>query len=203
MKKQIFSAVVALAAVAAMSVSAFAVDAGSTNGSAEGKVEDGKVTLDNSVVLEGGLADGVEVTVEVEPVAEAEAKNVAKAIEKGAPNVEVKAVNTVITITADDGETQPDGSVKVTVAWDGASNQVIYVGDDGKVEVLPTERNGDLITFTTTHFSDFYMVTATVNTNGGTNQPDNNKDNPSTGVVLAVIPAVAAAAAIVVSKKRK
>lgn len=195
MKKQIFTAVATLAVVAAMSVSAFAVNAGSTNGSSEGKVEGGKVTLDNSVVVEGGFGDGVEIKVDVEPVAAATAKTVAETIEKALTNVDVKAVNTVIDISAmaDGAAVQPDGSVKITVAWDGASNQVIYVGDDGKAELMPTEKVGDTIVFTTTHFSAFYMVTADVD----------GDSVPPTGVVLAVVPAAIAAAAIVVSKKRK
>lgn len=201
MKKQILTAVASLAVVAAMSVSAFAVESGTTNGKADGKVENGKVTLDNSVTLDGGLKDGATVEVDVEPVAEAAAKEVLEKIAKDTEaKVEVKAVNTVVSITAEDGTIQEDGSVKVTVASDGVSNGVIYIGEDGKVENLPTtvDEKAGTITFTTTHFSDFYLVTLA-------DQSGNTGDNTNakTGVVLAVVPAIAAAAAIVVSKKRK
>lgn len=199
MKKQIFSAVASLAVVAAMSVSAFAVDAGSTNGKAEGKVgDDGKFT--SAVATVEGLPAGTEVEVVVEPVAEAAAKEVLdKAAKDTTATVKVTAVNTVVDVDA--GEVQPDGSVKVTVASDGVSNGVIYIGEDGKVESLPTETTDTTLTFTTTHFSTFYLVTLAAT--GDTDGDDGDDKNQPTGVVLAVVPAIAAAAAIVVAKKRK
>ena len=199
MKKQIFSAVASLAVVAAMSVSAFAVDAGSTNGSASGKVgDDGKFT--SAVATVEGLPAGTEVEVEVEPVAAAAAQEVLDKVAKDTTaTVKVTAVNTVVDVDA--GEVQPDGSVKVTVASDGVSNGVIYIGEDGKVESLPTETTDTTLTFTTTHFSTFYLVTLA--TTGDTDNGNGDDKNQPTGVVLAVVPAIAAAAAIVVAKKRK
>lgn len=214
MKKQIFSAVVALAAVAAMSVSAFAVDAGATNGSATGSqtitdetavsivpegVEDVKVEAAAGVFPAGELV----INIEVEPVSEADAATVATTIEAGA-SVDVTAVNTKIDIEAlvDGTVVEPDGSVTITVAYDGVSNAVAHVKDDGTVEILDLNVTGTIASFNTTSFSDFYLITRTVDQNGSTNGADDDK-NQATGVALAVIPAIAAASAIVVSKKRK
>ena len=206
MKKQIFSAVASLAVVAAMSVSAFAVTAGSTNGSAEGEIKDGKVTLDNSVTVEGDLPEGTVVTVVDEKATEEDTKAVADAVEATKSDLDVTSVNTVIDITAKDAEgvaVQPneDGSVTVTVAYDGVSNAVLYLGED-KIEELELKVYDDksFASFTTSHFSTFYMVT--LNENGDDNGTGSDKP-VNTGVVLAVVPAIAAAAAIVVSKKRK
>lgn len=199
MKKQIFSAAVALAAVAAMSVSAFAVDPGATNGSADGTVADGKVTLNNSVTVEGGFEDGVKIVVDVEPATDVAAA-VVDAVEAKAGDV---TFNTAIEITATSGDVavQPDGSVTVTVAYDGKSNKVAYVSDSNEVELIDLTVNGNVASFNTTHFSTFYLVT--VAENGNTTQPGGDDKNEPTGVVLAIVPAAVAAAAVVVSKKRK
>ena len=217
MKKQIFSAVASLAVVAAMSVSAFAVDAGSTNGSGSGTAQ---LAPDKAVSIIPAGVQGVQIDaaagvfgtegelvieVDVEPVAEAKAAAVAETIDEAEVGVVVKSVNTVIDISAFIGDlaVQPNGEVKITVAWDGVSNQVIYVGDNGEVEVMPTEQTGNVIAFTTTHFSDFYMVTVDEDSSNGDTSGSGDDKNQPTGVVLAVIPAIAAASAIVVSKKRK
>ena len=230
MKKQIFSAVVAIAAVAAMSVSAIAVDAGFSDGSfssvdvkvdageaVDQVIDEGEVTL-SITADEGVFADGLDsfeiaASNEIDAKVEAEVeKAVVDAFDGGnvvfaageAPfRFEVKSVDVALDISAilDGKKVQPDGSVEITISrGEGmeTANQAIYIGDDGKVEVLPTTSSKTEITFKTTHFSTFYLVTAEAIPNG-----EDNKDNPGTGVVLAVIPAVAAAAAIVVSKKRK
>lgn len=197
--KKVLSAVIALTAVAAMSVSAFAVDAGSTNGSAEGTADkDGKVTLDNSVVVEG-LKEGDKVTVDVEAVTAVD--DAVKTAVEGKVGEGAK-VNTSVVITGIElGENQ---TATVTVAYDGASNKVVYVSDDAKtVEVIDLDVATDKLTatFKTTHFSTFYLVTVPENGQPGTG--DNGDKNEPTGVVLAIVPAAVAAAAVVVSKKRK
>lgn len=217
MKKQIFTAAASLAVVAAMSVSAFAVDAGSTNGKSEATADLSKpvnATTSTGVQIEAasgvfGTEGTVTFDVDVEP-ATAEQKTTVLAAAEKATNVKVTAVNTVIDISAfiDGKEVGPNGEVKITVAWDGVSNCVIYVDDKGAVEVMPTdhEKDSTVISFTTKHFSAFYMVTAeevSNNGNGSTDGKDDPDKNAPTGVVLAVIPAAIAAAAIVVSKKRK
>lgn len=214
MKKQIFSAVASLAVVAAMSVSAFAVDAGSTNGSATGSqtiTDETAVSIipegvsDVKIEAAAGVFPAGELTIkiEVESVSADEAATAEATIETGAA-VDVTAVNTKIDIEAlvDGVVVEPDGTVTITVAYDGASNAVAHVKDDGTVEILALNVSGNVASFNTTSFSDFYMVTVADVDNGDTNKPSDDKNQP-TGVVLAVIPAAAAAAAIVVSKKRK
>ena len=217
MKKQIFSAVVALAAVAAMIVSAFAVDAGSSNGSGTGTqtvtadtavsitpegVTDVKVEAAAGVFGEGELT----INVDVEPVAAATATTVATSIQNAVANTVVSAVNTKIDIEAllDGVVVEPNGTVTITVAYDGVSNKVAHFKNDGTVELLDLTVSGNVASFNTTSFSEFYMVTATVNTpatgDTTTTTPDKNQ---ATGVALAVIPAIVAGSAIVVSKKRK
>lgn len=217
MKKQIFSVAVALAAVAAMSVNAFAISAGSSNGSATGSqtiTEDTAVSItpegvtDVKVEAAAGVFGAGELTVNVtvEPVEATAATTVAASIQNAVANVSVSAVNTKIDIEAllDGVVVEPNGTVTITVAYDGVSNKVAHFKDDGTVEMLDLTVNGNIASFNTTSFSDFYMVTATVNTpaTGDTNTATDDK-NQATGVALAVIPAIVAASAIVVSKKRK
>ena len=241
MKKQIFTAVASLAVVAAMSVSALAVDAGSSNGSdtttvkADGSVEFVSSKVEGLVIeaAAGVFKEGVELDVDVEPVTAEEVAEVESAVtnalatgkiktSSGATaNIVMKSVEAVVDIKAmlDGAAVQPDGSVAITIAKSAGqtSNQVIYLGDDGNVEVLPTSVTATTLTFTTKHFSDFYVVTVDESTvvtddgannqapgTGDTNGSNSGDDkNAATGVVIAVIPAIAAAAAIVVSKKRK
>ncbi len=193
--KKVLSAAIALTAVAAMSVSAFAVDAGSTNGSANGVAgDDGKV--ETSVGTVEGLGAGTNVTIEVQPTDTVD-NEVSDAVkEKLGDGV---TFNTTVKVTVD---VQPNGSATVTVAWDGQSNRAVYVGEDG-VETFDLKVSDDQKTasFSTTHFSTFYLVTVPENGQPGT---DNEGDkNEPTGVVLAIVPAAVAAAAVVVSKKRK
>ena len=212
MKKQIFSAAVALAAVAAMSVSAIAVDAGSTNGSATGSqtlgadtavsitpagVDNVKVEAPAGVFGEGTLTINISVNAVDAAAAAAEKSEIES--KTAATNV---TVNTKIAIEAllDGVVVEPNGTVTITVAYDGVSNKVAHVKDDGTIELLDLTVNGTIASFNTTSFSEFYLITATVT--GDTNTPTDDK-NQATGVAIAVIPAIVAASAIVVSKKRK
>ena len=229
MKKQIFTAVASLAVVAAMSVSALAVAPGSTNGTATAtttvsKTEEATFTpvgvADAKVVASAGafdVPDGSEVKIEMTVTDlkgnEAKQEEVKKEITEklvtsATEQVTVTAVNTEIDISAylDNAVIEPNGDVTITVAYDGASNKVAHMKDDGTVEILNLKVDNDTIaSFTTKSFSSFYMVT--VSEEATTPQPDETKPDPDknqpTGVVLAVIPAAVAAAAVVVSKKRK
>ena len=221
MKKQIFSAAVALAAVAALSVNALAIDAGFSNGSGTGTqtiTEDTPVSItpegitDVKIEAAAGVfgAGDLTINVSVEPVEAAAATTVAASIESAVAEATVSAVNTKIDIEAllDGVVVEPNGTVTITVAYDGVSNMVAHFKDDGTVEMLALTVSGNVASFNTTSFSDFYMVTATVNTvSGGDTNGDTNTTTPdknqATGVALAVIPAIVAASAIVVSKKRK
>lgn len=218
--KKLFSAAISLAVVAAMSVSAFAVDAGSTNGT---NVEaEATVGADGTVAVEVGTIanitgtgftadDTLSITASVNPAAEdAVAADAVKAIATaiGAGNA---TVNTVIDISALLGDVAltsfPAGaSMTVSVAYDGVSTAAVYVKDDGSVEKFDLTVSEDKTTceFTVTHFSTFYLVSAAEDGAGDTGDAGNGDDkNQGTGLAIAVIPAAVAAAAVVISKKRK
>lgn len=131
---------------------------------------------------------------------------------------EVK-VNTKLSITLEDQDgkaVQPNGKVTVTVAYDGVSNIVAYVdGDNVEFIALTVAADKKTASFETSHFSDYYLVevaadqvdalagkSGSANAAGNTNQPGDDKNQP-TGFALAIVPAAVAAAAVVVSKKRK
>lgn len=238
MKKGIFASVVACVAAMSLSVAAFAAAPGSTNGEqkSETTIEKDKevsVVLDNGTSIDAPantFAEGVKVTFATNPQEVAGTDATAKTeetVKKAIAQISTEAkadivVKTKIEVTATDADgkaVQPaEGKkVKVTVAYDGVSNIVVYVGNDGKVEFLALVVSEDKNTayFETSHFSDFYMATVdeadveklvgkdtTVKADGDTNKPTDDKNQP-TGVVLAIVPAAVAAAAVVVSKKRK
>lgn len=151
------------------------------------------------------------------------AASTATAIDEAAKSISVTTevkVNTKLSITLQDQDgkaVQPNGKVTVTVAYDGVSNIVCYV-DGTTVEFIALTVSADKKTasFETSHFSDYYLVEVAAdqvealagksgssdNASGDVNKPSDDKNKP-TGVVLAIVPAVVAAAAVVVSKKRK
>lgn len=231
--KKIIASLIAIATVFSLSTAAFAeapaADPGSTNGKQEQKatVEEGKpteVVLDNGVKVvaeEGAFPAGTEVNVVADPQpvdAAAEATKV-EAIDKAVKELVADAgdiqVVTKIDISIVDAEgnvIQPAEGKKVTitVAWDGVSNAIAYVGE--KVEFLPltVDKTNNTATFEVSHFSDYFMVSVSDDVvkaiSGGAddNQPSKDDDkNKPTGVALAIVPAAIAAAAVVVSKKRK
>lgn len=234
MKKRILTSVVAIAAAMSLSAAAFAVDPGATNGQQDSEavtvVKDEETKLESAGGLEivapaGSFADTVET---VKMVAEVTATDntaqeaAAKTLETAVKNLSVEteiAVNTKLSITLkdqDDKDVQPNGNVKVTVAYDGVSNIVAYVDGD-KFEFIALTVDGNFCCFETSHFSDYYLVkvaddqvealagkagTADDNVTGDPNDPTDDKNKP-TGFVLAIVPAAVAAAAVVVSKKRK
>ncbi len=191
------------------------------------------VTLDNGTAIDAPantFAEGVKVTFATNPQeveGKTETAKTEETVKKAISQISTEAkaeivVKTKIEVTATDADgktVQPaEGKkVKVTVTYDGNSNIVVYVGSDGKVEFMALTISEDKKTasFETSHFSDFYMAKvddadveklvgkdATVKVDGDTNKPADDKNEP-TGVVLAIVPAAIAAAAVVVSKKRK
>lgn len=228
MKKKIFAAAVAFVATMSLATSAFAAAPGSTNGTAstEVKVEADKETkfeTDKGLSIEapaGAFEAGTDVKLEanIQNVVSAAqtTPKIEAAIEKIASvsgDAAKATVNTKLelSLTSNGAAVQPNGKVKVTVAWDGKSNVVVYVnGND--LEFFELTVNGNVGTFETGHFSDYFMATvdeavveklagqtATVD-NGSTN-------NPGTGVALAVAPAGLAVAFVgvtaIVSKKKR
>lgn len=201
-----------------------AADPGSTNGlkTSTVKVEADKptqVTFDNGVAVSapaGAFEAGVEVTFEVKPEP-ADQAAVATTLETLQAKDKDAAINTVIDVTVKDKDgkvVQPaEGKkVTVTVAYDGVSNAIAYVDDKNNIEWIKLTVSEDKKTasFETGHFSAFYMVTVSDDilkqidgVTGDPEKPGTDDKNKPTGVAIAIIPAAIAAAAVVVSKKRK
>lgn len=239
MKKRILTSAIAFVAAMSLSVAAFAAaEPGATNGKVEATQKD--ITAETPIDIKsdlgltiagdaGTFAEGVtevkmdaDITATDNTAAEAAAKTINEAIEKLVKDAKADLqINTKLAISLfdqDDKAIQPAEGKKltVTVAYDGVSNAIAYVGDK-KVEFIKLNVSEDKKTasFDVTHFSDYYMVkvadsvvadlegkSADVGTAGDTNKPTDDKNKP-TGVVLAIVPAAVAAAAVVVSKKRK
>ncbi len=214
--KKIIASLAAIATVLSMSVVAFAVDPGDSNAKAEDTqtVEADKETtfeLDNgaTVVAAAGAFDAGEVKIDMEatPVDNAAAGDASEAVSK-AEGGEGVVFNTAISITAYSGDTKvdPKGNITITVVYDGASNAVAYVNDKKEVEAIELKVAEDkkTATFTVSHFSDFYMVTVkNVDAFLGKTTSKPGDENKPTGIAIAIVPAAIAAAAVVVSKKRK
>lgn len=240
MKKRILTSAIAFVAAMSLSVAAFAAaEPGATNGKVEATQKD--ITAETPIDIKsdlgltiagdaGTFAEGVtEVKMDADIAAtdntkaEAAAKTINEAIEKLVKDAKADLqINTKLAISLfdqDDKAIQPAEGKKltVTVAYDGVSNAIAYVGDK-KVEFIKLNVSEDNKTasFDVTHFSDYYMVkvadsvvadlegkSADVGAAGNTNKPGTDDKNKPTGVVLAIVPAAVAAAAVVVSKKRK
>ena len=228
MKKKIFAAAVAFVATMSLATSAFAAAPGATNGSATTEVTvkadaPTEFKTENNLVLEapaGAFEAGsnVKLDANVEAVTNvpAAAATVESAIAKIASVSGNNAKATVnikleISLTSNGTAVQPNGKVKVTVAYDGKSNVVAYV-NGGTVEFFALTVTGNVCSFETSHFSDYYMASVdqavvekvvgqstTIDNNGG--------NNPGTGVALAVAPAALAVAFVgvtaIVSKKKR
>ena len=120
----------------------------------------------------------------------------------GSADITIDAHIYVLDITlvnAQGATVQPNGSVTVKIPLpegfeDSGTYYVYYQDDDGKLtDMHATFTSDGYVTFTTTHFSTYIL------------SPEKLSDDaiPNTGVVLLIIPALAAAAGIVISRKRK
>lgn len=228
MKKRFFTAAIACVAALSLSVSAFAADPGATNGKVEstqtGITAETPVSIETdlglSVSAPAGTFDASVTEVKMNADVQATDNAASAAVEETISDVTTTgvSVNTKISITLTDQDgnvIQPvNGKVTVTVAYDGVSNAVAYVNGN-VVEFIKLVVDGNVASFDATHFSDYYLVTLDdVNAveydktltadNGSSNAPGSTDDkNQNTGVVIAIVPAIAAAAAVVISKKRK
>lgn len=229
MKKKIFAAAVAFVATMSLATSAFAAAPGSTNGSAstEVKVEADKETkfeTDKGLSIEapaGAFEAGAEIKLETKidwvqsaPTTTAKVEEAIASIASVSGDAAKATVNTKIEIslTSNGAAVQPNGNVKVTVAWDGKSNVVAYV-NGSTVEFFALTVTGNTCSFETKHFSDYYMATvdeAVVSKLAGQSATVDNggsSGNPSTGIALAVAPAGLAVAFVgvtaIVSKKKR
>ena len=224
--KKIIASLAAIATVLSLSVASFAVEPGDSNSKAEGtetiKADAAtEFVFDNGNEVEaaaGAFEAGKEVKIEleaskIEDNAGVDAK-VSEAVAAAAGNDVAFNTKVSITATADGVAVQPNGDITITVADDGVSNAVAYVDADGKVEPIAlSEAKDGKVSFTVKHFSDFYMVkvadvdaflkSADDTTNTEAPAASGTSGNPNTGVAIAIVPAAIAAAAVVVSKKRK
>lgn len=231
MKKKIFVAAVAFVATMSLATSAFAAAPGGTNGtaSAEVKVEADKATTietDKGLTLDapaGAFEAGADIKLESNiqwvssaPTTTKKVEDAIASIASVSGNSAKATVNTKleITLTSNGASVQPNGKVKVTVAYDGKSNVVAYV-NGGTVEFISLVISADKKTcsFETGHFSDYYMASvdeAVVEKIAGKSADVNNggsNNNPGTGIALAVAPAGLAVAFVgvtaIVSKKKR
>ena len=215
--KKIIASLAAIATVLSLSVVSFAVDPGDSNAEAENTqtVEADKnatFTFDTGaqVVAAAGAFEAGEVTIVLQATdVEKEQASVATALDAILKKDDSAVINTVVSIDAylnygkdDEKEVEPKGDITITVKADQGSNAVAYVDENGKVETIELNVVDGLATFKVTHFSDFYMVKV-ADVNKFLGKASTGDDNKPTGVAIAIVPAAIAAAAVVVSKKRK
>lgn len=229
MKKKIFAAAVAFVATMSLATGAFAATPGSTNGTAttEVKVEADKPTVfetDKGLSLEapaGAFEAGADVKLEANVQNVVSAAVTTPKIEEAITKIaDVSASDAKVTVntklelslTSNGTAVQPNGKVKVTVAWDGKSNVVAYV-NGSNVEFFALTVTGNVCSFETSHFSDYFMASvdsAVVEKLAGKSAEvgsGSSGNNPNTGIALAVAPAGLAVAfvgvAAIVSKKKR
>lgn len=116
-----------------------------------------------------------------------------------------------ITLVNPAGENiQPNGSVTVKIPLpenfdNNKTYYVYYQADDGTLTDMHATFENGYVSFSTNHFSTYILsdeklveddVTAT-------DTAANSNRNPHTGAVILIIPALAAAAGVIISKKRK
>lgn len=110
-------------------------------------------------------------------------------------------------INAQGAAVQPNGSVTVKIQLpedfeDSDTYYVYYQADDGTLTDMHATFENSCVVFTTNHFSTYILTTEKLVDDSG-NNADNPDKNQATGVTLLFIPAVAAAAGVIISKKRK
>ena len=124
-----------------------------------------------------------------------------------APTIKAGDTKATFDITLLDGNGNPvqlsEGqkvtvTIKIPDEFKSAKELFVYYQKNGKiVENMNAKKSADgtTISFETTHFSEYVISTTALKVE--------SENNPTTGVALVLIPAVAAAAAVLVSKKRK
>ncbi len=229
MKKKIFAAAVAFVATMSLATSAFAAAPGGTNGTAtaEVKVEADKATTietDKGLTLDapaGAFEAGADIKLEAKidwvqsaPTTTKKVEDAIASIASVSGDTAKAVVNTKVEInlTSNGAAVQPNGKVKVTIAWDGKSNVVAYV-NGSTVEFYALTVSGNTCSFETSHFSDYYMasvdktVLSSIEGKSADVNNSGNNNNPGTGIALAVAPAGLAVAFVgvtaIVSKKKR
>lgn len=188
MKKRFFNTAVAIAAAMSLSVCAFAeaADPGislpgfsglpgasdATVGAAVGKTTV-KLGSDEGVLVTGPASAfkpatyvylGVSLSTSVEGETEAYVKEcVETALKNHKPTLEddKMTVNSAVRLklyNQDKKEIQPNSALTVKIAYDGESNIVAYIDEKGDVEWIKLDTTSKIMTFKTSHFSDFYFL---------------------------------------------
>ncbi len=185
------------------------------------------VEAPKDVVPEGAVLEAKEQTKE-EAVKAVEAvkttddnKEVVETVKKSVEDGKAAVMD--INLVKDGAKVQPNGTIKVTInipeiLKNAAALFVYRVEDNGTFTDVKATVSGGKLVFSTGHFSTYIITSEALTGNavvteaaattepaattaGGSTSTDDK--NQATGVVLAVIPAVLAAAGVVASKKRK
>ena len=154
---------------------------------------------DKSVAVEGAIAEDTVVKVEKPDTIAEDAKEVAYEITlENAKGEAVDLKGAKVTVT-----------IKVPEAFKDAEKLYVYYKNaDGKIaEDMKAELKDGVLTFETTHFST-YVISREVKelevaAPGNTDNNEGGDKNQPTGVALVLIPVAAAAAGVVISRKRK
>ena len=115
-----------------------------------------------------------------------------------------------ITLVNVNGEyVQPNGNVTVRIPLpEGFESSdtyyVYYQADDGTLTDMHATFENGYVSFITNHFSTYILATSQLTEQTANTTTTANEDrNVNTGAVLLVLPAIAAAAGVIISKKRK
>ena len=129
---------------------------------------------------EAVIPNGSEFNVDVLDVNTIETTVVGKIIETLGANTNTLAYYD-LSILLQDTPVQPNGKILVTIPTPTAefdSYQVVFIADDGSIEVCATTVNADgTLTFETNHFSKYAVVGVNETQQGTTNPPANTPDN--------------------------
>lgn len=207
--KKIISLGIASAICALTAVSASAADAG-VRLTAEGEVATGKTitisvsTLAELEVLQFDIdAKGLKIeSITMNPAAGTGMANSTNTRVMVASTSKIPAGTLICTMTA---TVTAQAGEKATIALgdkDGVSTSILPEGNALEVEVKGAAVTPPTSSGTTSDPTSSGTTSTSTPTSSGTSQ-GGSTTNPNTGVALAVIPAVLAAAGVVVAKKRK
>ena len=102
-------------------------------------------------------------------------------------------------------EIQPEGNIKITLKLTAEQQEyqdlkVVFIAEDGAVTIMPSEINGDEVSFITDHFSHYGIIGTKVNVSSG----DNSMVDTLEIIAYIVLASIAVTAtAIIIIKKRE
>lgn len=103
-------------------------------------------------------------------------------------------------------EIQPEGNIKITLILTAEQQEyqnlkVVYIADDGTVTIMPSEINGDEVSFITDHFSHYGIIGTRADVSGVDNRMPGTLESIAY-IVLASV-AVTATAILIIKKREK